>query len=73
VSEQPDRPPLLRVVAGGVPTDEEIAALVVVLSAASARAGEPAGAPRSRWNDRASLLRVPLRPGPGAWRATARS
>jgi hypothetical protein len=63
--------PLLRVVRGA-PTDEELAALTVVLAARAAAPAEPAAQPRSEWRDRASLLRRPLHPGPGAWRASAR-
>jgi Xaa-Pro aminopeptidase len=64
--------PVLRVVRGE-PTAEELAALTVVLTARAAAAAAPKpGAPRSEWRDRASLLRRPLHPGPGAWRASAR-
>jgi hypothetical protein len=61
--------PLLRVVRGS-PSDEELAALVAVLTAA---AGPDAirPVPRSNWSDRSALLRRPLRPGPTAWRASA--
>jgi hypothetical protein len=64
--------PVLRVIRGDA-TDEEIAALLAVLSV---RAGAGAGAvvaapaPVSTWNQRASLLRRPLPTGPGAWRAS---
>jgi len=66
--------PLLRVVRGQ-PTDEEAAALAVVLAAklaarpAHGRAGRSAV---SGWADRARALRAPLTPGPGAWRRAAR-
>ncbi|OLT12182.1 acetyl-CoA carboxylase biotin carboxyl carrier protein subunit [Pseudonocardia sp. CNS-139] len=64
-----ERRALFRVVRGG-PTDDEVAALAVVLAArAAARPAAPA-AP-DRWSDPATRLRVPLRPGPGAWRASA--
>ena len=69
---EPDR--TLRVVSGQ-PTPEELAALVVVLSArAGAEApATPAAATRpSGWADRGSALRAPLVPGPGAWRASGR-
>ena len=65
--------PLLRVVTGH-PTDEETAALAVVLAAklparpAHGRAGRSAV---SGWADRARALRAPLTPGPGSWRRTA--
>ncbi|WP_020498488.1 acyl-CoA carboxylase epsilon subunit [Sciscionella marina] len=62
--------PMLRVVRG-TPDDAELAALTTVLAAAGA--SNPAGEAkqrRSRWADRAALLRKPLHPGPGAWRAS---
>jgi hypothetical protein len=62
--------PFLRVVKGE-PDDAELAALTAALVALSAgdERTEPPG--RSRWSDRGALLRVPLRHGPGAWRASA--
>lgn len=64
-------PPPLRLVRGDA-TPEEIAALVAVLSAASA-AGDPAPPPRprSQWTSRERAVRQPLAPGRGAWRASA--
>lgn len=65
-----DAPPartLLRVVSGD-PTPEELAALIAVVGARSG-AAEAQAPPPSRWTDRAALLRRPLHPGPGAWRA----
>ena len=59
--------PVLRVVAGGTPTDEELAALVVVVTRAATGADEPP-VPRSAWADRTAMLRRPLRHGPGRWR-----
>ena len=55
----------------GSPTPEELAAVVAVLSARAAGGpGRPAGPPaRSLWAT--PVLRTPLRPGPGAWRASA--
>lgn len=67
-----DRGPLLRVVRGN-PTDAELAALTVVLAAASAAgsAEEAEQRPPNRWNDPVARLRRPLPPvGPDAWRAT---
>ncbi|WP_051898593.1 acyl-CoA carboxylase subunit epsilon [Sciscionella sediminilitoris] len=61
---------MLRVVRG-TPDDAELAALTAVLAAAGG--SKPTGEPkqrRSRWADRAALLRRPLHPGPGAWRAS---
>lgn len=63
-------PSPLRLVRGDA-TPEEIAALVAVLSAASA-AGDPAPPrPRSHWASRERAVRQPLAPGRGAWRASA--
>ena len=63
--------PLLRIVRGE-PDDAELAALTaVVLSVASATAAAtPEPASRSRWADRAALVRRPTAAGPGAWRAS---
>lgn len=62
--------PLLRVVRGE-PSDEELAALTAVVAAAASQPEPEAPAPRSAWADPAHRLRAPLRPGPGAWRASA--
>ncbi|RSM54254.1 acetyl-CoA carboxylase biotin carboxyl carrier protein subunit [Amycolatopsis sp. WAC 01375] len=63
--------PLLKVVRGN-PDDAELAALTaVVAAAAGARAPEPAPKRDSWWADKASLVRAPLAPGEGAWRASA--
>ena len=63
----------IRVVRGR-PTDEEFAAVVVILmrQAAAAR-DQDRDRPthRSGWLDRTALVRAPLRPGPQAWRASA--
>jgi len=66
--------PLLRVVRGQ-PTDEEAAALAVVLAAKLAARPAPGRAgPASTggWADRARALRTPPAPGPGSWRNSAR-
>jgi len=63
--------PALRIVKGN-PTPEEIAALTVVLAAASQVAGADEPAPTGGgWADPANRLRRPLAAGPGAWRASA--
>jgi hypothetical protein len=70
--EAKPRSPLLRVVRGD-PDDAELAALTAVvagLASGRAPAEGPTGPP-SRWADRSALVRAPLRPGPGAWRASA--
>jgi len=62
-----ERRALFRVVRGE-PDDAELAALTVVLAAASGGAEpEPAGPP-SAWIDRQAMVRRPLRRGPDAWR-----
>jgi hypothetical protein len=64
-------PPALRVVSGH-PTPEELAALVVVVTARSgAGTVEADPQPPSPWTSRRALLRRPLQPAPGAWRASA--
>ena len=55
----------------GEPSDDELATLAVVLFARAARPATAADLPRSMWRDRAVLLRAPLMPGRGAWRASA--
>ncbi|MGI5125707.1 acyl-CoA carboxylase subunit epsilon [Pseudonocardia sp. CA-107938] len=65
-----ERRALFRVVRGG-PSDEELAAVAVVLAAAASASGEePAAAAPDRWSDPSVQHRVPLVPGPGAWRTT---
>lgn len=74
MSTRPDGPerPVLRIVRGDA-SAEEIAALVTVLR--RRHAGTTAGAGHDRrvggWADPASAIRPALRPGPGAWRASA--
>jgi hypothetical protein len=63
-------PPFLRVVRGE-PTAEELAALVAVLAARAAAGAGGRPRPRSAWADPATRLRMPLRPGPAAWRRSA--
>ena len=63
--------PVLRVVRGE-PSPEELAALVTVLAARAAPAEPEHPAPvRPVWNDRSRLVRRPLTPGSGAFRASA--
>jgi acyl-CoA carboxylase epsilon subunit len=63
--------PVLQIVAGQ-PTAEETAAVVVVLSALASQAPPAPPAPaRSQWAARPRLLREPVSPGPGGWRASA--
>jgi Acyl-CoA carboxylase epsilon subunit len=63
--------PVLTVVRGS-PSAEEIAALVIVLTARTGPASAGAAArPGSAWSARSRLLREPLPRGPGGWRASA--
>lgn len=63
--------PFLQIVKGDA-TPEEIAALIAVVSArAAGGAAAPPARRRSAWTDRSRLARRPLRPGPGAWKASA--
>jgi len=75
---QPDataEPAPLFTVVRGAPTEEELAALVAVLTsrAAVVAASDPAPAGRpSGWADRTRALGAAPSPGPGAWVASAR-
>lgn len=72
--------PVLRVVRGHATEDEAAAVVTVLMARLAARERERAAAAarsrgperaRSAWCDRSSLLRSPITPGPGAWRASA--
>jgi len=63
--------PLLRVVRGE-PTAEELAALTVVVAALSQRRPRRRPTPVGAWASRADVVRTPLQPGPGGWRAAGR-
>ena len=65
--------PAFRVVRGH-PTEEEVAALLVVLSARATPEPTTTAAPTrtSGWASYARAIRAPLQPGPGAWEASAR-
>ena len=77
MTDEPGGRPMFSVVSGH-PTAEELAALTAVVAdtlaarnrAAAAQAA--AGPAPSAWLDRAALTRTPLRPGPDAWRRSAR-
>ena len=58
----------------GNPTDEELAALVTVLSTLADRSAEPTlpTATGSGWARYWRRARSPLHPGPGAWQESAR-
>jgi Acyl-CoA carboxylase epsilon subunit len=65
--------PVLRIVRGE-PDAAELAALTAVLAAAGGRRDDdaPDPAPRSGWARHVDLVRGPVQPGPGGWRASAR-
>jgi len=65
---QPQRP-VLRVVRGN-PSPDEVAALVVVLAAASGDGAPAPAAPTSQWAA-SGRPRLPHAAGRGAWRASA--
>lgn len=67
VSEDSERP--VRVVKGD-PTPEDLAALVAVLSTKMAEADDAEPERPSTWAAYWRTVRAPLRPGPGAWRAS---
>ena len=67
---EPQRP-LLRVVRGE-PSAEELAALTVVVAALSQRRTRRRPTPVATWASFGDLHRLPLRPGPGGWRASGR-
>ena len=62
-------PPVLRIQSGN-PTPEEVAALVVVLSALGGADPEPSRQPRSAWADPAIRLGAPAHRF-GGWRSSA--
>jgi hypothetical protein len=68
----PDPAPVLAIVRGD-PSAEEIGAVVAVLAARMAPAGETRAryAIGSQWSARSRLLRAPLPRSPGGWRASA--
>ena len=61
--------PLLRVVKGD-PSDEELAALVAVVSAMGAAQVTAEAKPRPQWSAPGRSHRTPLASGPRAWRAS---
>lgn len=66
-----DDVPTFTVVAGQ-PTDEEVAALVVVLSSLGSSSSAQSRKPASGWSAYARTIRQPIPPGPDAWRMSGR-
>ena len=63
--------PVLRVIRGDA-TPEEIAALLAVVAArAAGTARDTRPRTTAAWTDRGRVMRAPVAPGPGAWRASA--
>ena len=72
MTASPDQP-RLRVLHGGEPSAEELAALVVTVAAVSRRRAAAGGTdPGAGRELRESALRRHIEPGPDAWRASAR-
>jgi hypothetical protein len=69
-SEAPSEPGFR--ITSGRPTDDELAAVTVLLLAITASRGGAAAPVQQAggWADPALRLRRPLPPGPGAWRAS---
>ena len=64
-----ERRALFRVVRG-TPSDDELAALTVVLLATATPPAEAPAPEPSAWTSRAAMVRRPLPVGPGAWRTS---
>jgi hypothetical protein len=64
--------PAFRVVRGR-PTEEEVAALLVVLTARASVQPPPPAPEVSAWASYARAVGAPSIPGPGAWQASARA
>ena len=57
-------------VLAGSPTEQELAVVMSVLSSLPAVQPEQPNPP-SYWSNRVGMMRRPISPGPGAWRASA--
>lgn len=63
--------PFLRVVRGDATAEEVAAVLAVIAAAAAAAPAPPETRKTSAWTNKTRLVRRPMRPGPGTWRASA--
>ena len=63
--------PLFTVVKGN-PNEEEIAALITVLTALRSRAGSEEPPAETGWSAYWRSVRAPVQPGPEAWRMSGR-
>jgi Acyl-CoA carboxylase epsilon subunit len=68
---EPAAEPALQVVKGN-PSEDELAAVVMVLKARTPGSAAPAGDLENGWSAYWRAVRAPLRPGPGGWRASGR-
>ena len=66
-----DVQPLFTVVKGQ-PTDDELAALIVVFSSFGSTTGSAGAAQSSGWSSYWRSVRRPFQPGPDAWRLSSR-
>ena len=69
---QPERPAAPAIVVHGDATPEEVAALVVVLSAMSGGEDPASDGTASTWAAHWAAMRRPVGHGPGAWRTALR-
>ncbi|HAM23984.1 MAG TPA: acetyl-CoA carboxylase biotin carboxyl carrier protein subunit [Actinobacteria bacterium] len=72
--DTPSRTEPVFTVLRGQPSDEDLAAVIAVLSAIGSGQGAGptlASGRRSRWSNPAASLRQPLTPGPRAWWGSA--
>ncbi|SDT06087.1 acyl-CoA carboxylase subunit epsilon [Microlunatus soli] len=73
MTDQPAEPQAPQItITQGNPTDEEIAAVVAVITARSVAPTAADAAPRSGWAAYWRAVRAPLPPGPGSWQAAYR-
>jgi hypothetical protein len=71
MTEDSSAPVPLLAVTRGVPTPDELAALMVVLASRATDQSGGAAARQPSWSAKSRMLRAPVRSGPGAWRASA--
>lgn len=70
-TEQAESPAGPRIEVLGDASPEQVAALVAVLSGLGGGEDEAPAAPPSRWASRERLVRGPVHPSRGGWRASA--
>jgi len=67
----PEQPAILTVVRGN-PTDDEVAALVMVIAVSAAETATVEPDPVGGWSDPQAAVRAPVTVGPGSWVAAGR-